>query len=113
MTVHASKGLEAKVVILPDTTSIPTHTNYIVVPENTSVALYSQGEGSVVYKEAKLALTEKSMQEYSRLLYVALTRAASEIVVCGCSKSEKIPDKCWYNVVKESGDATHTLSPVT
>jgi ATP-dependent helicase/nuclease subunit A len=40
-------------------------------------------------------------QEYRRLLYVAMTRAEDRLYICGWRGDRKIPDDCWYNLVKD------------
>ena len=40
--------------------------------------------------------------EYRRLLYVAMTRAAERLVVCGTKGDNKIPDGCWYQLVEDA-----------
>jgi ATP-dependent helicase/nuclease subunit A len=37
--------------------------------------------------------------EYRRLLYVAMTRAANRLVICGIEGRTKRPDRCWYNLI--------------
>jgi len=39
------------------------------------------------------------MEEYNRLLYVALTRAEDRLIVCGFSP-KSVPDACWYRLVE-------------
>ena len=43
-----------------------------------------------------------AINEYRRLLYVAMTRAAERLVVCGAQGPNKIPDGCWYELVEEA-----------
>ncbi|MCY3754044.1 MAG: double-strand break repair helicase AddA, partial [Alphaproteobacteria bacterium] len=104
-TVHGAKGLEAAVVILPDTAAAPAH-------PSRRQALYRDG-GLLLWppstnrdridpvSEALLERVEKEEEEeHRRLLYVAMTRAADRLVVCGWSNSgRKLPDDCWYNVL--------------
>ena len=40
--------------------------------------------------------------EYRRLLYVAMTRAAERLMVCGTRGKNKIPDGCWYQLVDDA-----------
>ncbi len=99
MTVHGAKGLESPVVILPDTAKRPYRDrDQIVVLE----------DGSPVWKvdksnatEAQLQAMEKrkafELQERMRLLYVAMTRAESWLVVCGAGKE----DESWYDLVRQ------------
>ena len=50
-------------------------------------------------REAKL---REATDEYRRLLYVAMTRAAERLVVCGIKGDRKIPDGCWYQLVENA-----------
>ena len=85
LTVHGAKGLEAPVVFLPDTMQLP---------DRGSPLLWSQGEGlplwrprsdlrAPFYLAERDALRQRQLQEYRRLLYVALTRAQDRLYVCG------------------------------
>ncbi len=102
MTVHGAKGLESPVVILPDTAKRPYRDrDQIVVLE----------DGSPVWKvdktnatEAQLQAMEKrkefELQERMRLLYVAITRAESWLVVCGAGTEGK-EGESWYDLVRQ------------
>ncbi len=121
MTVHGAKGLEAPVVILPDTTQVPAmrnseqllpwseaniHKGLVYLPNKTGVPTdllpaWTQEEA-------------RTQQEFLRLLYVAMTRAESRLLVCGYwysrSKSGLQNDSCWY---KEISDALDHLDVTT
>jgi len=101
MTVHGAKGLQAPLVILPDTTSLPPNDAGPVWLDG--VPLWSPR------KELRCAATENArtkadalrMEEYNRQLYVALTRAEDRLVVCGWETRRALPDACWYNLVAQ------------
>jgi ATP-dependent helicase/nuclease subunit A len=40
--------------------------------------------------------------EYRRLLYVAMTRAADRLVVCGAIGVQRQPEGCWYDLVAQA-----------
>ena len=42
------------------------------------------------------------MEEYRRLMYVAVTRAEDRMIFCGYRKKEKSPENSWYNLFKNS-----------
>src|SRR5690606_32447628 len=52
-----------------------------------------------VVAEARLAARRAAEEEYRRLLYVAMTRAADRLIVCGARGERKPPDGCWYELV--------------
>lgn len=102
-TVHASKGLEAPVVILPDTVYAPARAKLpkIMWDEISGVAFYVSREPSVpLLARLRGGLRQKQMEEYRRLLYVALTRAADRLYICGY-KGEKADafEESWYSLV--------------
>lgn len=102
MTVHASKGLQAKVVILADTLSIPGSTKQVIWSDDFNLPLYNGNSqnNNQLYNDTRLSLEEKSLQEYYRLLYVAMTRAQERLIICGWSVHANINDKSWYGVIK-------------
>jgi ATP-dependent helicase/nuclease subunit A len=51
--------------------------------------------------DARVAARTEAENEYRRLLYVAMTRAAERLVVCGV-ESRKRPEGCWYDLVLQS-----------
>jgi ATP-dependent helicase/nuclease subunit A len=44
----------------------------------------------------------RQIEEYRRLLYVALTRAEDRLVVCGWETRNATPDECWYRLVEQA-----------
>jgi ATP-dependent helicase/nuclease subunit A len=112
MTVHGAKGLEANTVILADTTSKPTgKQDPRLLPLEKSAIVWAKGQkediGSMT--DARLIAQQEARNEYRRLLYVAMTRAAERLIVCGAKGAKganKIPDGCWYQLVNDalSGD---------
>ena len=90
MTVHASKGLEAPVVFLPDTMSMPAgrHDPRLFWEDGASGApllLWPGGKDNDVAlsRAARERTRTQRLEEYRRLLYVATTRARDRLVVCG------------------------------
>ncbi|MCB5944475.1 double-strand break repair helicase AddA [Acidocella sp. KAb 2-4] len=107
MTVHGAKGLQAPIVILPDTAAMPDHDRtlfWLDVPqENAQVPVFcprSDARSEAVARAAE-ANKEAARQEYNRLLYVALTRAEDELLVCGAEGKKGLPEHCWYEAVRE------------
>jgi ATP-dependent helicase/nuclease subunit A len=51
---------------------------------------------------ARTLAQQDARNEYRRLLYVAMTRAAERLIVCGAKGANKIPDGCWYQLVENA-----------
>jgi len=86
MTVHGSKGLEAPVVFLPDTTDGPELSPTAgLFLDGSSVALATTGAGEddPFTKALRARHEERARAEHWRLLYVAMTRARDRVIVCG------------------------------
>ncbi len=103
MTIHNAKGLQAKTVILTDTTSLPQNFDSIIWLDPTR--LLWPGKQRYYPEIAKKARKTKSLKEYAeyiRLLYVALTRAEERLIIYGHSKDEKISPICWYKIIEQA-----------
>ena len=48
---------------------------------------------------ARAAANEAAENEHRRLLYVAMTRAADRLVICGATGERGNPPGCWYDLV--------------
>lgn len=114
MTVHGSKGLQAPIVILPDTVrvaksfSTQNHRRLLWPHQiGLDLPLWSPGRESdfSLYRQAMERLEEGEDEEYRRLLYVALTRAEDRLYIGGASGGKPaIPDS-WYHMVAKGFDA--------
>lgn len=107
MTVHGAKGLEAKVVFLPDTFQTPNHGKRDDILFTDDCAFFGMpGElACEAVTQAKAAAHEREMREYRRLLYVAATRARDALIVCGYhtgNRKEPAPE-CWYSLLDAAG----------
>jgi len=116
MTVHGAKGLEAPVVILPDTTSRakpqgPTLMPALLDPtdpaagEGWLMCPGSKGDDCDASARARQARIDRTDAESLRLLYVALTRARDRLIVMG--RALKRPDTgfeegSWWAVIAET-----------
>ncbi len=101
MTVHGSKGLQAPIVILPDTVRVKSLKKEAAFLKGNDILLYPLSKNE--YDEHAIRLMEKeqalNLEEYHRLLYVALTRAEECLCVCGFRK--KTPsEQSWYEICK-------------
>ncbi len=100
-TIHGAKGLEAPVVILPDTTGARTASHDPIILRDGDLLLWppSKSEETIDPLSGDLLKRwrEEDEKERRRLLYVAMTRAADRLVICGWRNgNRKLPDECWY-----------------
>ena len=98
MTVHGAKGLEAPIVILPDTTNTPALSE-VLLADGAGGQIWNKGNVPAV-EAAKNAAKARQSQEYLRLLYVAMTRAESRLIICGPhvgTAKAKLKAGCWYD----------------
>ena len=103
MTVHGAKGLQAPIVILPDTTSAPKldTSGLFFTAEGLPVWVGPKGGDTPATAALRLDSNERALREHRRLLYVALTRAQDRLIVCGAwhGRSKEGRDKdSWYQL---------------
>jgi ATP-dependent helicase/nuclease subunit A len=102
MTVHGSKGLEAPIVILPDTTQKPRARadRSLFFTEDFGLVWGASGKLKPALVETLAAQDiESSDGESARLLYVGLTRAAGRLLVCGWRRGHgegSVDKRSWY-----------------
>ncbi|MBL8546488.1 MAG: double-strand break repair helicase AddA [Hyphomonadaceae bacterium] len=106
MTVHGAKGLEAPVVILPDSTGDvgDTPDNGLLFDNDAGpfVSFSARGDDEPS-AEARAAHKERMLGEHWRLLYVAMTRARDRLIVCGPQwRNAEAPDVSWRAAVHEA-----------
>ncbi len=107
MTVHGAKGLQSEIVFLADACSVPAAQTddkiswfgdqqipiWPVVSDNHTSAL----------KALKEERRQATIEEYRRLLYVAMTRAKDQLYVTGFTgKGSATKEKSWYDMVAEA-----------
>jgi ATP-dependent helicase/nuclease subunit A len=122
MTVHGAKGLEAPIVILADTTT-PAQgwhpPRLLSVPPDKPVPgaadrliwVGSKDNDVGPMAAARETALSATRDEYRRLLYVAMTRAIERLVVCGVDSRKKLPEGCWYDLVRGALEEHCTLEP--
>ncbi len=100
LTVHGAKGLEAPVVFLPDTVALPDQRLSVLWSQNGNLPMWKPpGEHAApAYAREKSAWRDRQLQEYRRLLYVALTRAQDRLYICGWRTRREPADGCWYKL---------------
>jgi ATP-dependent helicase/nuclease subunit A len=110
MTVHASKGLEAPVVFLVDSGGAAALVQHIpklrTLPVDGvgEVPLWVPGKSheNSVSLDLRRRLMELAEDEYRRLLYVGMTRAADRLVVCGYHGLNPPRGPHWFDMVSRS-----------
>jgi ATP-dependent helicase/nuclease subunit A len=122
MTVHASKGLEAPIVFLVDGGSKAfTHTHMpklrliergaeapsmpVWVPVGDLANSMTQADAARIQQLAE--------EEYRRLLYVAMTRAADRLIVCGY-RGVRPNNDTWHMMISSAMADSHPhVAPAT
>ena len=100
MTVHGAKGLEAPIVILPDTAKRrPPNMAEVMMSGNVPLWRTAAAEMPPTLTRARDAALAKQMYERLRLLYVALTRAEKWLIVAAAGDLDKNGDS-WYQMVQ-------------
>jgi ATP-dependent helicase/nuclease subunit A len=111
MTVHGAKGLEAPVVILPDTTARARGKGPGLMPVSTEdgegwlMVLTTKETDPPAAKAAREARDQRALEESLRLLYVALTRARDRVIVMGRGRgnsTDGFEDGSWWSVLTET-----------
>ena len=112
MTVHGAKGLESPVVILPDTAVRQGRGGAridLVTPEGGPLVWARKLEATEPVLAALDAKSAREAEERNRLLYVAMTRAESWLIVAAAGKVEtdkKGPESSWYAAIRDGMEAT-------
>ena len=105
MTVHGAKGLEAPVVILPDTSTKAGAMGGPLLLTDTGGFLWCarKGDDCPASAVARQARTDAGDGESLRLLYVALTRARDRLIVCGVEPGRPaMKDGSWWDWVQKA-----------
>lgn len=102
MTVHGAKGLQAPLVVLADTMSLPEPPKSLIRLDGVPAWLPPRALRPPALQEAADAARLAAMQEHERLLYVALTRAEERLVVLGWAGRRPTRDEpaTWYRRIE-------------
>ncbi|WP_439153663.1 double-strand break repair helicase AddA [Yoonia sp.] len=99
MTVHGAKGLEAPIVILPDTAKRDIQIKSELLPADEHLVWKTPArESPPTVAALRDAVIAKQARERLRLLYVAMTRAEKWLIVGAAGDVGKADDS-WYNIV--------------
>lgn len=120
MTVHGAKGLESPVVILPDTAARASQdrSDIVVLPGGPAAMRMAKEDRPEPLRAAAAARRAAENAESLRLLYVALTRAQSWLIVGAAgplgkdgddSDDDDGPAPVWYSLVRDAMTAAGAL----
>ncbi len=106
MTVHGAKGLEAPIVILPQTVKKANNQGQAVLALESGLAACGAAVAELpeALADARKAQQALQTEEKMRLLYVALTRAESWLILAGSGDRKRVPEN-WYDPVEAALNA--------
>ncbi|MBL4596576.1 MAG: double-strand break repair helicase AddA [Robiginitomaculum sp.] len=117
MTIHGAKGLEAPVVILPDTNSKAGGKTKTGLVEDAGCWLWVEPQSKKCPAIADWQNRQEVLdaQEHRRLLYVALSRARDHLIICGhergnLKKLGGFPDDSWYRSCEAAFKKLHAIN---
>ncbi len=125
MTVHGAKGLEAPIVILADTCTLPAgppgqqprllplaDAHAIPGAPERFVWMGRKADDGAALAQARERANLAAADEYRRLLYVAMTRAADRLVICGAAGLRPaMPPGCWYELMRDALAPISSIEP--
>lgn len=108
LTVHSSKGLEARVVFLVDHCGAAWSEKHR--PEILEINNHPQQNGYLwltgkdkhveATRESTDLISQAAEAEYRRLLYVGMTRAADRLIICGFRGINEPKHSYWHGMVE-------------
>lgn len=106
MTVHGSKGLQGNIVFLPDTRFMSLkRPSFIWNKQGYPLWIPKKS----LYTEAVYDIFDEldtlRLQEYHRLLYVAITRPKDRLYICGWEGKKKAAQGNWYDLILKAIEA--------
>jgi len=110
MTIHGAKGLEAPIVILPDTAKKREKLQSNVVEHGSGVHWMPKADAvPEVLTQAKRKVLDHEALENDRLLYVALTRAESWLIVAASNVEAEKSEDGWYKILQGAASRLDAL----
>jgi len=109
MTVHGAKGLEAEIVILPDTADRrpPERDELYRLPDGAAVWKVAADESPAVIAAERAARRDRAAAENLRLLYVAMTRARCWLVAAAAGTVSQ--EDCWYCLIAKGVEEAYAV----
>ena len=104
MTVHGAKGLEAPIVILPDSGQRRLEVRDQLVTGETVFWKPKADEMPPLLKSILTRRLEREREERDRLLYVAMTRAEKWLIVVAAGEPDK-DEESWYVKIRAAMQA--------
>lgn len=102
MTVHGAKGLEAPIVILPDTMARTASVkDQIVTLDGLPVWKPNKEAQPALIRTRLDEMLQAQFEERLRLLYVAMTRAEKWLIIAAAGKISA-KDTGWYKMLQET-----------
>lgn len=107
ITVHGAKGLQAPIVIMPDTTTVPIQSPRLLWHNGILLWPPVRDNEEKFCRQARAAANQLKSEEYRRLLYVAMTRAEDRLYVCGWrgraegNNGKEKKNAAWYDLVAD------------
>lgn len=105
MTIHASKGLESKIVFLPDTCATSATGRFdpkIVEIGRDKLPVWKRGrrDDPIAVQQAIATFRQDQGAEYRRLLYVAMTRAEERLYIAGHHGANGPAEGSWHRMIE-------------
>jgi len=117
MTVHGAKGLQAPIVILPDTCQVPKRGSPLLWAGTSNEKLLFWPQKSDFElgpcKAAREKINLMRDQEYLRLLYVAMTRAEDRLYITGWESKNNRSTQSWYDMINTALETMASMKKYT